>query len=94
MKVKLRNRNIGTIEENFIVNLTPGDTFLFGGKILVFDDIVNADVIVSRSSASEAKIPTYSGGRLPLSTNLSFAVLEILENDNTWKSFLNRYASG
>ena len=87
MKVKLRNRNLGTIEENFIVNLTPGDTFLFGGKILVFDDIVNADVIVSRSSASEAKIPSYSGGRLPLSTNLSFAVLEIIENDNTWKSF-------
>ena len=86
MKVKLRNRNLGTIEENFIVNLTPGDTFLFGGKILVFDDIVNADVIVSRSSSSEAKIPSYSGGRLPLSTNLSFAVLKILEKDNTWKS--------
>ena len=86
MKVKLRNRNLGTIEENFIVNLTPGDTFLFGGKILVFNDIVNADVIVSRSSSSEAKIPSYSGGRLPLSTNLSFAVLKILEKDNTWKS--------
>ena len=57
MKVKLRNRNLGTVEENFIINLSPGDTFLFGGKVLVFDDIINADVIVSRSSASEAKIP-------------------------------------
>mgnify|MGYP000367732621 CR=1 FL=1 len=32
MKVKLRNRTLGSIEENFVVNLSPGDTFLFGPR--------------------------------------------------------------
>ena len=75
MKVKLRNRTLGSIEENFVVNLSPGDTFLFGGQVLTFEGISNAAVMVSRAKGGEAQIPSYGGGRLPLSTNLSLACL-------------------
>ena len=94
MKVKLRNRNLGNIEENFVVNLSPGDTFLFGGQVLCFEGINNAAVIVSRSKGSEAKIPSYGGGRLPLSSNLSEAVRRLIGARDEWHKLLNKSAIG
>ena len=84
MKVKLRNRTLGSIEENFVVNLSPGDTFLFGGQVLTFEGIGNAAVMVSRARGGEAQIPSYGGGRLPLSTNLSRAVRQVIGNRRAW----------
>ena len=78
MKVKLRNRTLGSIEENFVVNLSPGDTFLFGGRVLTFEGISNAAVMVSKAKGGEAQIPSYGGGRLPLSSNLSLAVRQLI----------------
>lgn len=84
MKVKLRNRTLGSIEENFVVNLSPGDTFLFGGQVLTFESISNAAVMVSKAKGGEAQIPSYGGGRLPLSTNLSFAVRNLIGDRDAW----------
>ena len=84
MKVKLGNKNLGNIEENFVVNLSPGDTFLFGGQVLCFEGISNAAVIVSRAKGSEAQIPSYGGGRLPLSSNLSEAVRRLIGARDEW----------
>ncbi|MEM6811311.1 MAG: ligase-associated DNA damage response DEXH box helicase [Pseudomonadota bacterium] len=87
LKVMMRNRTLGNIEENFINNLTEGDTFLFGGKVLRFDGIHNAIVKVSKSKDKQAKIPSYAGGRMPLSTHLSNAVRGMIGNPNTWAGF-------
>ena len=87
MKVKLRNRTLGTIEENFVVNLSPGDTFLFGGQVLSFEGISNAAVMVSRAKGGEAQIPSYGGGRLPLSSNLSQAVRRLIGAREDWQTF-------
>ena len=84
MKVKLRNRTLGSIEENFVVNLSPGDTFLFGGQVLTYEGISNAAVMVSRAKGGEAQIPSYGGGRLPLSTNLSVAVRQLIGSRRSW----------
>ena len=84
MKVKLRNRTLGSIEENFVVNLSPGDTFLFGGQVLTFESISNAAVMVSKAKGGEAQIPSYGGGRLPLSTNLSYAVRHLIGDKQAW----------
>ena len=86
MKVKLRNRTLGSIEENFVVNLSPGDTFLFGGQVLTFESISNAAVMVSRAKGGEAQIPSYGGGRLPLSTNLSYAVRHLIGDRKAWSA--------
>lgn len=85
MKVKLRNRTLGSIEENFVVNLSPGDTFLFGGQVLTFEGIANAAVMVSRGKGGEAQIPSYGGGRLPLSSNLSQAVRRLIGARDNWQ---------
>ena len=84
MKVKLRNRTLGSIEENFVVNLSPGDTFLFGGRVLTYEGISNAAVMVSKAKGGEAQIPSYGGGRLPLSSNLSLAVRNLIGSRHAW----------
>ena len=80
LEVKLKNQKLGQIEEWFIQKLRPGDTFLFGGKILKFKGINMGLVSVNLSKSSRPKIPSYAGGRMPLSTKLSNRVLSILNN--------------
>ncbi len=73
MRVKLgRGRSLGEIEEYFVSMLTPGDTFLFAGRLLAFEGIRNNEVVASLArNAKEPKVPAYAGGRLPLSSHLA-----------------------
>lgn len=86
MRVKLgRGRSLGEIEEYFVAMLTPGDTFLFAGRLLVFEGIRNNEVVAGiAKSATEPKIPAYAGGRLPLSTHLADRVRGILADRASW----------
>ena len=52
--------------------------------MLCFEGISNAAVIVSRAKGSEAQIPSYGGGRLPLSSNLSEAVRRLIGARDEW----------
>ena len=48
MWVKLgRGRKLGEIEEYFVDGLTPGDTFIFAGRLLRFEGIRDNDVMVT-----------------------------------------------
>lgn len=84
LRVKMGNRQLGQIEEFFINHLTPGDTFLFAGRIVRFDRLHDATVLVSTTKSDKPKIPSYDGGKLPLSTHLSVRVRELLENEANW----------
>jgi ATP-dependent Lhr-like helicase len=77
-------RMLGEIEEWFVEQLTHGDTFVFAGEILRYEAIVENEVYVSRSNASEPKIPSYEGGKFPLSTYLAARVRDILAEPATW----------
>ncbi len=84
LKIKSSNITLGKIEENFILNLSNGDNFIFGGNILKFIQLKNSIVYVSKSKDNEASVPTYIGGKLPLSTNLGIAVSKLIYNENAW----------
>ena len=86
LNIKLKNRTLGKIEENFIINLSIGDTFIFGGEVLEFQKIEGLNVYVKKSKNKESKITVYAGGRLPLSTELSKSVRELIGNKNYWKN--------
>ena len=62
-------RILGQIEEYFLETLAPQDTFLFGGEILALRGIVENEALVSRADAEAPKIPSYDGGKFPLSTH-------------------------
>ncbi len=85
LKVKMGRRTLGTIEEFFINHLAPGDTFLFAGNVVRFDGLHEMTVMVSRTASSRAKIPSYDGGKLPMSTHLSMRVRQLLEDRDEWR---------
>lgn len=62
---------IGTIEEWFISQLKPGDVFWFAGRSLEFVRIKDMTVQVRRSDQKNGRIPSWQGGRMPLSSELS-----------------------
>ena len=64
-------RVLGEVEEYFIEQLTPGDTFVFAGEVLRFEGLRETDAIVTRAHATEPKVPAYEGGKFPLSTYLA-----------------------
>ena len=90
LKVKLGNRTLGQVEEWFIEGLNEGDTFLFSGRVLEYQSISNNNVIVKSTSHTQPKIPSYAGGRLPLSTELSIEVRKLLNKKQFWKNFPNQ----
>ncbi len=78
LNVYLKNKNLGKIEEYFIQNLVKGDTFLFAGEVLEYIGTNIKGVSTKKSTSNNAKIPSYVGGTLPLSTKLSKRVINIL----------------
>ncbi len=62
---------IGTIEEWFISKLSPGDVFTFAGRNLEFIRIREMQVQVRNSRKRTNKVPSWMGGRLTLSSQMS-----------------------
>ena len=78
-------RVLGKVEELFLETLAPGDTFLFGGKVLRFEGIRETECLVSLSNDLEAKVPYYAGGKFPTTTYLSAQVRRMLSDPAQWK---------
>lgn len=71
LKVKfLGGGYIGMIEEYFITRLKKEDKFILAGRVLEISNIKEMTVFV-RNSKGKAMIPSYLGGRLPLTSHLS-----------------------
>jgi ATP-dependent helicase Lhr and Lhr-like helicase len=79
-------RMLGEIEEYFIEGLVAGDTFVFGGEIVRYEALVEDQVYVSRANDKDAKVPSYMGGKFPLSTYLAERVRGLLDNKSAWKA--------
>jgi ATP-dependent helicase Lhr and Lhr-like helicase len=78
-------RILGEVEEYFIEMLTPGDTFVFAGEILKYEALVEDEVYVSRAASEDPKVPSYEGGRFPLSTYLADRVRGIFADHDQWR---------
>jgi len=62
---------IGTIEEYFISKLSPGDVFTFAGRNLEFIRIKGMQAHVRNSTKRTSKVPSWMGGRLSFSAQMS-----------------------
>ncbi len=79
-------RLLGQVEEYFIETLSPGDTFVFAGEVLKYEALVEDEAYVSRSNDPDPKVPSYEGGKFPLSTYLADRVRGILADHHTWRA--------
>ncbi|WP_234682097.1 ligase-associated DNA damage response DEXH box helicase [Bradyrhizobium monzae] len=78
-------RLLGEIEEAFIEGLAPGDTFVFSGEVVRYETLVEDQVYVSRAHDKDPKVPSYMGGKFPLSTYLAERVRRLLDDGRAWK---------
>lgn len=79
MQVKyLSGGTIGSIEESFIARLRPGDCFVFAGRVLEFVRTQDMAAYVKKATKNKGIVPSWAGGRMPLSTELADAVVELL----------------
>lgn len=62
---------LGTIEEYFIARLNPGDVFWFAGRNLELVRIKDMEVHVRKTSRKSGVVPSWQGGRMPLSSQMS-----------------------
>jgi ATP-dependent Lhr-like helicase len=79
-------RLLGQVEEYFVETMTPGDTFVFAGEVLKYEVIIEDEVYVSRAHDKDPKVPSYEGGKFPLSTYLADRVRNILADHGKWRA--------
>ena len=75
---------IGEVEEYFAQQLVAGDTFYFAGEVLRYEAIRDMQLHARPAKGGEPKIPSYSGGQLPLSTFLAEGVRTLLDTPDRW----------
>jgi ATP-dependent Lhr-like helicase len=80
MKVKfLSGGFIGLIEEWFVTRLSPGDVFTLAGRQLELVTIKDMTALVRKSNAKKSIVPSWQGGRMPLSAKLGKKLREKFE---------------
>ncbi|MGD9915541.1 MAG: ligase-associated DNA damage response DEXH box helicase [Rhizobiaceae bacterium] len=84
---------LGKVEEYFAEALRPGDNFLFAGKILRFEGIRENECFVSNGSGANLIVPSYAGGKFPLSTYLADEVRGMLADPRRWSRLPEQVAS-
>jgi ATP-dependent Lhr-like helicase len=84
-RVVTAGRVLGEAEEWFLSQLTIGQTFLFAGEVLRFEGLDQAGALATRSAADDPMVPSYQGGKFPLSTYLAARVRSMLANPSAWQ---------
>jgi ATP-dependent Lhr-like helicase len=86
LKVRLaRGPVLGEVEEWFAQGLAPGDTFFFAGRLLRFLAIRDMTVEAAPAPPGQPpRIPSYEGGKLPLTTFLADGVRGLLGDRSQW----------
>jgi ATP-dependent helicase Lhr and Lhr-like helicase len=85
MRVKyVSGKQLGVIEEWFISKLKPNDAFWFAGINLELIRIKDMEVHVRKTNNKKGIVPSYMGGRMPLSSELG----------NGIRAEINKYVLG
>ncbi len=72
-------KTLGSVEESFISRIRPGQVFIFSGRTLQLEKFHANTAYVRAASGKKPGVPSWDGGRTPLSSQLADAVLEQLE---------------
>ncbi len=68
----VRGKRIGAVEEYFVSQLAPGDAFWFGGQALELVRVKGNEAQVKPARGDKkGKIPSYMGGRMSFSSEMS-----------------------
>jgi ATP-dependent Lhr-like helicase len=69
---------IGQVEESFIARLNKGDCFVFAGRVLEYVRTQDMVAYVRKATVKRGIVPSWAGGKMPLSSELASATLAVL----------------
>ncbi len=91
LKVRLAGRTgggaLGEVEESFVSMMTPGDTFMFAGRLLRYVRLRETTVEVAEGGSGEPMVPAYAGSKYPLTSNLAARVRAMLHDPAAWSHY-------
>ena len=76
---------IGEAEEWYFEQLTPGDTFVFAGRVWAFRDIDGTDALVTPAEDKDPRIPSWGGSKFPMSISLADRVRNLIQDRDHWR---------
>jgi ATP-dependent helicase Lhr and Lhr-like helicase len=74
----LGGARLGHVEEDFIARLNTGDAFIFAGRVVEFIRVREMTAYVRRAAKRKNLVPRWSGGKMPLSTQLAGATRTLI----------------
>ncbi len=74
----LNGGRLGSIEEGFLASLREGDCFIFSGRVLQLVRVRELTAYVKLAPKNQGAVPTWQGGKMPLSSELADSVLDLL----------------
>jgi len=78
-------RKIGQMEESYLSQLSPGDTFVFAGQTWRFNEMDAMDCFVSPAPpGSDPMVPSWGGSKFALSTYLARRVRRMIADEAGW----------
>ncbi len=74
VSVLLGRRRLGSVEEGFIKQLSPGDLFVLGGRVVRLKETGVQEAYVERADGHLPTIPRWNAAKMPLTSGLAQAV--------------------
>ena len=70
--IQYRNgEKLGHVEESFVASLTPGDAFVFAGRVLEFIRVRELTAWVKPAKPGAARVPRWMGSKMALTSELA-----------------------
>jgi ATP-dependent Lhr-like helicase len=71
VKVRLKNRVLGSVEESFMRLINPGDVFVISGRPVRLERTGQMEVFVTRADGALPTIPRWNAHKMPLSAGVA-----------------------
>jgi ATP-dependent Lhr-like helicase len=75
--VLLRKRRLGSVEENFVKQLQPGDLFILAGRVLRLIETGVNEAHVERADGHLPTVPRWNAAKMPLTSGIARAVRQL-----------------
>ncbi len=70
VRVRIKNKLLGSVEESFARMLKPGDIFIMSGHAVRLDRISQMDAWVTRAEGQTPTVPRWNAAKMPLSNRV------------------------
>ncbi len=84
VRVRMRHKHLGSVEESFINRLKPGDVFIMGGRACRLERVSNMEAIVLPANGELPTGPRWNANKMPLSTNLAEEIVRFRGEVRAW----------